>query len=76
MLRMTDLDELEKHLSSGEFEDHFKHSAEDRRFEMLEFLEKLMELSELADAVATRIIFKSGSLASLTGAKKTSADTQ
>lgn len=69
MLQLADLEAFERYLRSGEFEDHFTHSLNDRRFEMLELLEKIMELSELSDAVATRIIFKGGPLAHLAGVK-------
>lgn len=50
--------ELESYLSSGDFIDNFLCSPEERRYEMLEFLEKLMELGELADESATKIIFR------------------
>ena len=44
----------------------FKWSVEERRGEILEFLEKLMDLGELADATATKIIFK-GQLGAMMG---------
>lgn len=69
MLHIADLEAFETYLSSGEFEDHFTYSPEDRRFEMLELLEKIMELAELSDAVATRIIFKNSPIATLAGIK-------
>lgn len=69
MLQIADLEAFEAYLSSGEFEDHFTHSLEGRRFEMLELLEKIMDLAELSDAVATRIIFKNSPIANLAGVK-------
>ena len=33
-------------------------NAEERRFEILEFLEKLMDVAEAADSAASKIIFK------------------
>ena len=50
--------ELEEYLSSGKLVEDFKWSPEERRMEVLGFLEKLMELGELADQNATRIIFR------------------
>lgn len=50
--------ELEEYLQSGRFSENFLHSPEERRIEMLNFLEKLMDLGELADETATRIIFR------------------
>lgn len=69
MLQLADLEAFETYLRSGDFEDHFTYSPEERRFEMLELLEKIMELSELSDEIATRIIFKGGPLAHLAGIK-------
>ncbi len=60
------IEELEEYLNSGNLEEDFKWSVEERRGEILEFLEKLMDLGELADATATRIIFK-GQLGALVG---------
>jgi hypothetical protein len=57
-LKFDYLKELDDTLRSGEFQDFFMYSGEERRLEMLEFLERLMELGELADEVATRIIFR------------------
>ena len=69
MLNMAYLQELEEYLTSGRMEDDFQWSAEGRRHEMLEFLEKLMDVGDLADAAATRMIFK-GSLGALAGIKE------
>jgi hypothetical protein len=52
------LGELEEYLKSGNFKEDFFYSPEERRIEMLTFLESLMDLGELADDVATRIIFR------------------
>lgn len=57
-LNYSYLTELEGYLSSGEFTEDFQYSPEERRLEMLEFLEKLMDLGELADETATKIIFR------------------
>lgn len=52
------LTDLEAYLFSGDFTGDFDCSVEERRLEMLNFLEKLMELGELADETATKIIFR------------------
>lgn len=67
MLNAKYLEELEEYMKSGQMEEDFKWSAEERRQEMLEFLEKLMDLGELADQTATAIIFKGSQLGALVG---------
>lgn len=52
------LNEIEEYLKSGYFQEDFFFSEEERRIEMLTFLESLMDLGELADDVATKIIFR------------------
>lgn len=58
--------ELQEYVSSGELEEDFKWSVEERRGEILEFLENLIELGEAADSAATKIIFK-GQLGAMLG---------
>ena len=67
MLNAKYLEELEEYMKSGQMEEDFKWSTEERREEMLEFLEKLMDLGELADQTATAIIFKGSQLGALAG---------
>lgn len=50
--------ELEEYISSGNINDDFVWSPEERRLEILNFLEKLMDVGELADQAATKIIFR------------------
>lgn len=50
--------ELEEYMKSGKFQEDFMYSPEERRIEMLNFLEALMDLGDLADETATRIIFR------------------
>ena len=50
--------ELEEYIGSGDLNDDFFWSPEERRLEILNFLEKLMDVAELADEAATRIIFR------------------
>ncbi len=64
-LNINYLAELEEYLSSGRLEEDFSYSPEERRHEILEFLEKLMDVAELADATATRLIFKGSQLGAL-----------
>jgi len=66
MLNARYIAELEEYLSSGDLAENFKWPVEERRGEILAFLEKLMDLSQLADAPATKIIFK-GQLGALMG---------
>ncbi|MFO8031814.1 MAG: hypothetical protein R6U22_04655 [Desulfohalobiaceae bacterium] len=56
---------LQEYLNSGRLAEDFEYSAEERRYEILEFLEQLMDLGELADEVATGIIFKNTQLQAL-----------
>jgi hypothetical protein len=67
------IEELTDYLKSGDLEEDFKWSAEERREEILGFLEQLMDLGELADETATKIIFK-GQLGMLLHAKKGHAE--
>lgn len=70
MINFKYLEELESYMKSGEMEEDFKWSAEERRQEMLEFLDKLMDLGELADQTATSIIFKGSALGAMMGIPK------
>lgn len=58
MLTMKDLEEFESRLKSGALEEEFKYAPEERRIEILELLERLMDVADLADEVATRLIFR------------------
>lgn len=57
-LHYSYLEEVETYLSSGAFTEDFHNSPEERRHEMLEFVEKLMDLADLADTTVTKIIFR------------------
>ncbi len=59
------IDELKAYLESEEFIEAFEYSPEERRYEILDFLEKVMELGEAADATATTLIFKNSALGAL-----------
>ena len=56
MLTVKDLTELENYITSGELEADFKDGCENDRFYLLELLEKLMDVSELADAAARQAL--------------------
>ncbi len=56
------IEELIEYLRSGNLTQDFEYSTEERRYEILDFLEKLMELGEAADETATEIIFKKSQL--------------
>ncbi len=57
-LDMPYLLELEEYLTSGNLEEDFQWSVEERRHEILEFMDKFMDVAELVDETATKIIFK------------------
>lgn len=58
MLTKTDLEEFERQLQSGAIDAEFKCANEQQRGELLELLEKIMDVADLADEVATRLIFR------------------
>lgn len=68
-LKTEYLEELETYMRSGQMAEDFEYVEEERRYEMLDFLEKLMDLAELADETATKLIFKGSSMEMLTGVK-------
>lgn len=69
LLDLTYLEKLERFLTSGDLAFEFEHGEEEKRLAILEYLEKLMDLAEIADEVATKLIFKDGYLEMLAGAK-------
>lgn len=56
---------LLEYIKSGGLAEDFEYSAEERRYEILDFLETLMELGEAADEAATQIIFQKSGLEGL-----------
>ncbi|UIJ39364.1 hypothetical protein LWC08_07305 [Desulfobaculum bizertense] len=69
LLDMEYLEKLEAYLTSGDLKFDFENGDEDKKFAILEFLEKLMDVAELADEQATKLIFKDGYLEMLSGVK-------
>lgn len=67
MLDKKFIQEMDEYMRSGRMEEDFRWSAEGRREEMLEYLELLMDLGDLADQTATAIIFKGSALGMLSG---------
>ncbi len=70
MLDISYLEKIEAYFTSGDLQFDFDNGDEDRRYMILDYLEKLMDLAEQADELATKLIFKDGMLEQLTGAKK------
>lgn len=58
MLKMEELQELENYIRSGGLEKDFHDGCENDRHYLLELLEKLMDIGELADEAATRLIYR------------------
>ncbi|WP_419785802.1 hypothetical protein [Pseudodesulfovibrio sp.] len=58
MLDFDYLDRLQHYFESGDCKFEFDNNEDERRFEILDFLERLMELGEIADGMATKLIFK------------------
>ncbi len=65
MLDFKAVERIKEYLE-GNFKEDFEYSVQDRRYEMLEFLEQVIELGELADEVAGAVIFK-GQLGAMAG---------
>ncbi len=61
------LDKLEEYIDSGDLAFDFENAEEERRYEILDLLEKIMDMSEKADALATKLIFKNSYLGVLAG---------
>ena len=64
MLTEQDLDEFARYMESGEMEQDFKDGCEHDRLYLLNLLEKFMDTADLADATATKLIFR-GSLGAM-----------
>lgn len=66
-LNLNYLLELYQYMSGGGMALDFSCSSEERRLEILEFLDKLMDLGEMADQVASEMIFRDSQLGLLAG---------
>lgn len=56
MINMQELEDFEKILQSGQLEDSFKYGNKEERVQLLNILEKLMDIGEEADKLATRLL--------------------
>jgi hypothetical protein len=70
MLDTAYLDKIAEYFASGDLTFDFENGDEARRQSILEYLEKLMDLADQADALATKLIFKGGMLDALAKAQK------
>ena len=55
---MRAIDNIREYLVSGQAEDDFKKGGEYEKGMILESLEQIMDLADLADEVATRLIYR------------------
>ncbi len=69
MYELDKLREIEEHIKSGRLAEDFDESSKSGKEKILEFLEKLMDLGEMADEAATKLIFKDSYLEALSGVK-------
>ncbi|WP_147819876.1 hypothetical protein [Salidesulfovibrio onnuriiensis] len=69
MLDMDYLDRLETYFKDGDCKFEFDNGDEEKRLQILDFLERIMDLAEIADELATKLIFKDG-LNAMLGAGK------
>lgn len=60
MIDMDYLNRLQEYLTNGDCEFEFDNCDEEKRYEILDGLEKLMDVAEHADELATKLIFKGG----------------
>jgi len=58
LLDFAYLAKLRTYMESGDLAFDFENRAERDKGDILEFLETLMDVADLADATATRLIFK------------------
>ncbi len=68
LLDMEYLEKLEAYFASGDLEQDFEFADDEKRGDILDFLEKLMDLADKSDELATKLIFK-GQLEEMLGAK-------
>jgi len=61
------LSKLRQYFESGDLAFDFENAGDADKGEILDFLESLMDLAELADATATRLIFKDAYMEAVEG---------
>lgn len=74
MLDTSYLEKLEAYFKSGDLAFDFENGDEERRYAILDFLEKLMDVAEIADELATKLIFKEGFMEQLAGIPENSGN--
>ncbi len=67
MITEKTLKAFQDYMQSGTMEEDFTCSGEERRMEMLDLLELFMDVAEVADETATRLIFKNSQLGEMFG---------
>lgn len=58
MLKIKELDAFMKSVDSGAFEQEFKLAGQEKKGEMLELLEAIMDAADLANEIATKLIYR------------------
>lgn len=58
MFDMAYLEKLEAYFASGDLAMDFEFADEEKRGRILDFLEKIMDLADMANEQATKLIFK------------------
>lgn len=74
MTHLECLEKLEQYIDSGDLAFDFENGEDDRRYEILDVLEKIMDIAEKADPLATKLIFKNSALGALMGMKDEDGD--
>lgn len=67
LLDIEYLNKLEHFMDSGDMAFEFEYGEEEKRYEILEFLQKLMDVADKADELATKLIFKESYMEMLSG---------
>jgi hypothetical protein len=67
MITEKTLKEFQEYMRSGKMGEDFECSGEERRMEMLDLLEMFMDVAEIADETATKLIFKNSQLGEMFG---------
>ena len=58
MLRIRDIREFKEYLKSGDREEYFDYRISNGQGEMLDLIEELFELCEIADDILTKRLYK------------------
>ncbi|OCC15747.1 hypothetical protein DBT_0672 [Dissulfuribacter thermophilus] len=58
MLRQRDVTAFKEYLKSGQWEEDFDYRTPDGQAEMLDLIEEIFELCEIADEILTKKLYK------------------